>query len=128
MLVPPRPPGREAPPAVLADNLTKAVADRSLTEKQKVTTANVMHWTFSIVVSAAYGGLVEFWPAARSGFGTAFGEFVWLGFHEIALPALGATPALADLPISEQSNEFVSHAIFGASVEGVRGIVRAALS
>jgi putative membrane protein len=124
MLVPPRPPGREPPPAVLAENISEAVAGNRLTDEQKTVTANVAHWVFSIASSAAYGVAVEFWPQARSGFGTAFGEFVWLGFHEFALPLLGATPKLPDLPISEQTNEFVSHAIFGATVEGVRGLVR----
>jgi putative membrane protein len=126
-IAPPRPPGREPPPGVLADDVTRAVADKRLTHEQKATAANVMHWVFSILTSAAYGAAVEFWPTARSGFGTAFGEFVWVGFHELTLPALGATPALKDLPISEQANEFVSHAVFGATVEGVRGLVRAAV-
>jgi putative membrane protein len=125
MIVPPRPPGREPPPGVLADNVTRAVAGTSLRHEQKESVANVLHWVFSIVSSAVYGAVVEIAPQARAGFGTAFGEFVWLSFHEIALPALGATPTLPDLPASEQANEFVSHAIFGATVEGVRGLVRA---
>ena len=125
MIVPPRPPGREPPPGELAEKVTKAVADRSLSHKQKERTANVMHWAFSIITSAIYGAVVEVAPQARAGFGTAFGEFVWLSFHEITLPALGATPKLPELPISEQANEFVSHAIFGATVEGVRGLIRA---
>ncbi len=125
-IAPPRPPGREAPPAVLAENLTEALTGKPLSSERKTAAANAAHWVFSIVSSAAYGAAVEIWPAARSGFGTAFGEFVWLGFHEFALPLLGATPKLPDLPLSEQSNEFVSHAIFGATVEGVRGLVRAA--
>ncbi len=124
-IVPPRPPGREPPPGVLADEVTRAVADTSLSDEQKESTANVVHWIFSVVTSAIYGAVVEIAPQARAGFGTAFGEFVWLSFHEIALPVLGATPKLSELPISEQSNEFVSHAIFGATVEGVRGLIRA---
>ena len=124
-IVPPRPPGREPPPGVLADEVTRAVADTSLSDEQKESTANVVHWIFSVVTSAIYGAVVEVAPQARAGFGTAFGEFVWLSFHEIALPVLGATPKLPELPISEQSNEFVSHAIFGATVEGVRGLIRA---
>jgi putative membrane protein len=119
-IAPPRPPGRELPPAVLAEKMIR----RQLTDEQKSTTATVMHFAFSVSTGAAYGALVELWPAARIGSGTAFGLAIWAGFHELLLPAAGATPKLADLPVSEQVNEFVTHAIFGVTVEAVRGALR----
>jgi putative membrane protein len=124
-IVPPRPPGREPPPGILADKLVRAIADDGLTEEQRARVSAIVHWIFSIATSAIYGACVEVWPAAKAGWGTGFGLVIWVGFHEITLPLLGATPPLAELPASEQVNEFITHAIFGGTVESVRAALRA---
>ncbi len=107
--------------------LLEKLLGRRLDEATKSKAAIALHFGFSISVAAAYGGLTEIWPSATRGYGTAFGEAIWAALHEGVLPALGATPELADLPVSEQVNEFVTHAIFGATVEAVRGALRPVL-
>lgn len=119
-IAPPRTPDREPPPGVLAANIARAIDGRELTHEQQATIALAIHWTFSTVSGALYGAVVARAPYARFANGVGFGLVVWAGFHEFALPMLGATPPLRSVPAKEQMNEFVTHAIFGATVETVR--------
>jgi uncharacterized membrane protein YagU involved in acid resistance len=123
-IAPPRPKWRQPPPGVLAAKITRAVAGTDLTKSQRENASNVIHWTFSILSGALYGAIAERVPRARTGGGTIFGFVVWAGLHEIALPLARATPPLAELPVAEQLNEFVTHAIYGATVERVRALLR----
>lgn len=123
-IAPPRKPWRQPPPGILAAKFTRAVADEDLTKSQRERAANAIHWTFSIASAALYGALVEVWPRARAGNGSVFGIVVWVSFHEITLPLLGGTPPLDEVPASEQINEFIAHAIYGLTVDGVRAVMR----
>lgn len=122
-IVPPRTPDREPPPGIIAANIVRAASGRELSRERMATVALAIHWTFSTVTSAAYGVLVARTQRARLGSGVGFGLAVWVGFHEITLPLLRATPPLGELPIGEQVNECISHAIFGTTVERVRALV-----
>ena len=122
-IAPPRTPDREPPPGVLAANLVRAASGRELSPQRMATVALAVHWTFSTVMSAMYGALAARSKRARFAGGIGFGLALWVGFHEIALPLLRATPPLAELPVGEQVNECISHAIFGATVERVRASI-----
>ncbi len=122
-IAPPRTPDREPPPGVIAANIVRAVSGRELSHERMATVALAIHWTFSTLTSAMYGALAARAKPARAGGGVAFGIAVWVGFHEITLPLLRATPPLRELPIGEQINEAISHAIFGVTVERVRSLV-----
>lgn len=123
-IAPPRKPWRQPPPGILAAKFTRAVADEDLTKTQREKSANVIHWVFSIATAALYGAVVEVYPRARAGNGSVFGLVVWAGLHEITLPLLGGTPPIEEVPASEQINEFVTHAIYGVTVDAVRGLLR----
>ena len=60
--------------------------------------------------------------------GVPFGLAIWLGFHEVALPLLHATPPLPELPLSEQINECITHCAYGFSVERTRRSLRPLLN
>lgn len=122
-IVPPRTPDREPPPGIIAANVVRALNGRELSHERMATVALAIHWTFSTVTSAAYGALAARAKGARFGSGVGFGVAVWVGFHEITLPLLRATPPLPELPFAEQVNECISHAIFGVTVERVRAFV-----
>ena len=83
----------------------------------------MVHYTFSTLTSAFYGAFAARLPKARLVNGFIFGEILWAGLHEVTLPLLGGTPPLNELPSGEQVNEFVSHAMFGLTVESVRAKV-----
>lgn len=123
-IVPPRAPGREPPPGILVSNVLQARRGYGLDHAGKQKAAMAIHWTFSTLTSAAYGALAEFFPVVTAGYGTGYGEAIWLASHESTLPLLHLTPPLSQVPASEQINEFVSHGIFGASVEATRRFVR----
>ena len=124
VVAPPRAPDREPPPVIGVDKLLRATRGRGLAEKDKERAGMGVHWTFSIGVSAAYGALAEFFPWVTAGYGSAYGLGVWAASHESTLPLLGLTPPLDEVPASEQAIEFVSHAVYGASVELTRRVAR----
>ena len=120
---PPRIHGEPEPPEVLADK----VAGHSLTGTQKVVTREAIHWGFGVAAGAAYGALVEFYPAAAAQEGASFGLALLALTHETALPAMGLSPEPEDQSLREQSSEAAAHVLFGVTAERVRKLVRARL-
>lgn len=127
-VAPPRPPGREPPPGVLAANLVRWTSRRELTGDEKQRAAMTVHWIFSALSGALHGVAVEISPWFERGDGVPFGLAIWIGFHEITLPLFHATPPLRELPLSEQINECITHGIYGFCVERTRRVVRPLLS
>jgi uncharacterized membrane protein YagU involved in acid resistance len=119
-VVPPRPPGREPPPGILAADVRRNIDGRELSGDEKERAATSAHWLFSALSGALYGTILETNASLATFEGAPLGIALWLGLHEIALPLLKATPPLRELPISEQANEFVTHALFGFCVERTR--------
>jgi uncharacterized membrane protein YagU involved in acid resistance len=123
-VVPPRPPGREPPPGILAADLRRSIDGRELSADEKQRAAMSAHWLFSVLSGALYGALLETNVSIAALEGAPLGFALWLGLHEIALPLLHATPPLRELPLSEQLNEFVTHGLYGFSVERTRRAFR----
>jgi putative membrane protein len=124
VIAPPRTEDREPPPGIAVSKVFEAIRGRGLTPKEMERAAMGVHWSFSVLVSAVYGGVAELFPWVTAGYGTAYGVALWAATHESALPLLGLTPPLNQVPASEQITEFVSHGVYGASVELTRRIVR----
>src|SRR5271155_5341523 len=82
---PPRTHGEPDPPKVLAGK----IAGRELSPIEKTTAAETIHWGFGATVGAAYGALVEYFPAATDKDGASFGMALATLTHEGALPAMG---------------------------------------
>ena len=83
-----------------------------------------LHWSFSLAVGALYGAIAEFFPRARIGFGIGFGMVLLLLTHETTLPWFGFSQPWSEIPLKGHLSEIFTHAIFGASVEMVRRLVR----
>jgi putative membrane protein len=120
MVAPPRPPEREAPPAILIEK----VEGHHVPDDVKNTGGEAISWVFGTLTGALYGVIAEYVPQVRAGSGVAFGAAFWAGAHEIVLPAAGLTPPVQKLGAYEQGNELVTHAIYGAIVEGGRLLTR----
>jgi putative membrane protein len=127
-LVPPRPPDREPPPGVLVADVVRATDGRELSKDEKQRAAMTVHWIFSLLSGALHGVAVEANASLARSEGVPFGLAIWLGFHEVALPLLHATPPLPELPLSEQINECITHCAYGFSVERTRRSLRPLLN
>jgi putative membrane protein len=97
----------------------------SFEEKQKG--GPVVHYAFGALMGGLYGGLAEYSPAARAGFGTVFAAMLFAGADLVAVPALNLSGSPADAPVSTLATPFAAHLVYGVTTEGVRRLVRAAL-
>jgi len=66
-------------------------------------------------------------PMAKVGFGTAFGAALFAGADLWAVPALGLSGA-SENSVSSLATPFSAHLVYGVATEGVRRLVRAAIS
>ncbi len=100
------------------------VAGARLTGKGKKIAAPATHYLFGALAGGVYGLLAEYVPPVTAGFGTAFGASLFLGASESVLPALGLLPPPAKTPPLLHAGGLLAHAVYGASTEGVRRLVR----
>lgn len=87
----------------------------------------VVHYTFGALMGGLYGGLAEFVPAVRAGFGTTFGGLLFAGADLVAVPALDLSGSPGDAPPSSYATPLAAHLVYGATVELVRRVVRSVL-
>ncbi len=101
-----------------------AIAGARLTRKQRKAAAPVTHYLFGALTGGVYGWVTEYVPPITAGFGTAFGASLFLGASEAVLPALGMLPSPGKTPPLLHAGGLLAHAVYGASTEGVRRLVR----
>jgi putative membrane protein len=100
---------------------------RHLTFAQEQKAGPIVHYAFGALMGGLYGGLAEYSPAVRTGFGTVFGSLLFAGADMVAVPALHLSGSSADAPVSSLATPFAAHLVYGAATEGVRRLVRLAL-
>lgn len=93
-------------------------------EKQRVAGGSAVHFGFGSAMGAFYGALSELAPIVSSGYGTAFGAALFAGADEVALPSIGLSRKPEQIPASMHVLGLASHAVYGATLEGVRRLVR----
>ena len=111
-----------------ADKLAKAAGyELGKTEKKKA--GNWVHYGFGIAMGAAYGLLKETAPRSvrrmNPGLsGASYGSLVFLGAHEIAVPALklGSNPLKE--PVADQVSEYLAHIVYGLGTSLTYSAVR----
>jgi putative membrane protein len=87
----------------------------TIQEGTRLQTEPRVNYAFGAVAGGVYGGLAEYSPAVRSGFGATFGGMLFSVADRMEIPALNACPKTA--PIA-------SHVLFGVTAELVRRVVR----
>ena len=108
-----------------ADKITAAAkGGQHLTHEQRATGGPIVHYTFGALMGGLYGGLSEYSPIVRSGFGMTFGSLLFAGGDLLTVPALGLSKPLAEYPPSSYANPFTAHLVYGATTELVRRLVR----
>lgn len=71
----------------------------------------LIHMAFSIFFGGiVYCLLAERWPKIKLWQGVAYGLFIWVAFHIVILPVLGALPAPWNQPLGEHLSEIGGHA------------------
>jgi hypothetical protein len=108
-----------------ADAVAEATVDEPVPPRYREPTATAVHYGFGMFLGALYGAAVEVRPATSSGFGTVYGAAVSLVADEAAMPAFGFTPPALEVPASTHLRGFVSHLVFGLSLEAARRLLAA---
>lgn len=83
-----------------------------------------VHLAFGAITGAVYGAAVELDPRARVAVGVPFGVVVWALADEAVVPALGLKRSPRQTSAALQGYSLVSHVIYGATTELVRGMLR----
>ncbi len=108
-----------------ADRAARLALHRGLSKNEKKKAGPVVHYAFGAAMGGVYGLLAEYVPAARAGFGTAFGAALFVGADEFAVPALGLSGAPEEAPLSSHLYGLSAHLVYGAGTEAVRRVLAA---
>jgi putative membrane protein len=108
-----------------AGKLSESLLRRPLTKEEKKKAGPLVHYAFGTAMGALYGVLSEEIPKVKSGFGLPFGAALFIGADEIAVPALGlSSQSPSETKPQDHIYGLVSHFVYGATTELVRGEVR----
>jgi uncharacterized membrane protein YagU involved in acid resistance len=99
--------------------------DHALTPAEKKIAGPAVHYAVGVTSGIVYSVASEFLPEVTAGFGMPFGAALWLTVDEGAVPLLGLAKGPTKYPPSTHIYALASHLVFGATVEGVRRLLRA---
>ena len=119
-IYPPRTHGEQEPPELLAER----VAGHELVGPQREVAVEAIHWGFGALTGAAYGALVEYYPAATAKDGATFGMALSSLTHGTVLPAMGLAAKPEEQTARERTSEMATHVVYGVVTETVRRVVR----
>jgi putative membrane protein len=104
--------------------LAEKVAGHELVGTEKEVAVETIHWGFGALTGAAYGALVEYYPAATAKDGAGFGMALSSLTHGTVLPAMGLAVELEEQTARERTSEMATHVVYGVVTEMVRRVVR----
>lgn len=110
-----------------AEGLAAPVKGGPLTKEEKTKGGPMVHYTFGALMGGLYGGLAEYSPLVRSGFGTTFGSVLFIGGDLVAVPAFGLSKPIDEFPATSYAGPFTAHLVYGATTELMRRVFRAIL-
>jgi putative membrane protein len=119
-IYPPRTHGEPEPPEILAER----IAGHELAKAEKAAAVETIHWGFGALTGAAYGALVEYYPAANAKDGAGFGMALSSLTHGTVLPAMGLSAESEEQTARERTSEMATHVVYGVVTEMVRRVVR----
>jgi hypothetical protein len=100
----------------VADQLSRTVRGRPLSEPEKPVAGHLVHYGFGATMGALYGGAAAVQPAVTIGAGAGFGAAVWLGAHAIVVPTLGLARSPVQEPRGKELRELILHLAYGIAV------------
>ena len=108
------------PPAEVADRLARRVSGHGLSQQQRVSVLNPVHYSFGAAIGVLYVGVARRWPAVTRDLGVPAGLAIYGSTHASALPMLRVQEPPWKLPIAAVLWEGTSHAVFGLALESFR--------
>ena len=103
-----------------ADKVWMAVSGKPIPKRFRPASGQALHYGLGAALGGVYGGVAHVSPAITKGRGSGFSSAIWLGLDEGLLPRLGLGKTWTDTPAAEHLYGFLSHAVFGASLEAAR--------
>jgi putative membrane protein len=119
-IYPPRTHGELEP----SEELAERIAGHELVTTKKEVATEAIHWGFGALTGAAYGALVEYYPAANAKDGAGFGMALSSLTHGTVLPAMGLAAEPEEQTARERTSEMATHVVYGVVTEMVRRVVR----
>ncbi len=108
---------------IVARKIAEATG-KPLPKEEKKKAGRAVHYTFGTLMGVVYGVSAEILPEVTTGAGTAFGTLLFLGAHEIAVPAFQLAPSPAETPATDHLQHWAAHVVYGGSLELVRSLIR----
>jgi putative membrane protein len=118
------PPRTHGEPELPEEELAERIAGHELVGTKKEFATETIHWGFGALTGAAYGALVEYYPAANAKDGAGFGMALSSLTHGTVLPAMGLAAEPEEQTTRERTSEMASHVVYGVVTEMVRRVVR----
>ena len=120
-----KPTQSEAPPATLvtAEKISKAVAGEPVPKAAETAASNTVHYATGAALGVLYGVAAEFTPGIKTGLGTSYAGAVWAALDNGVVPALKLAPPPDETAPKDHVFAFVSHLVFGVSLELSRRVL-----
>ncbi|UZK64860.1 DUF1440 domain-containing protein [Sphingomonas sp. M1-B02] len=117
--------GGDGDPATVkaADAASEAIAGDPVPAPYRKPAGQAVHYLVGGVLGGIYGVLTEYRPAARAGFGSAYGIATAALIDEVAVPAVGLGAAPDEVPLATHFYGAASHLVYGWVLEGVRTLI-----
>ena len=114
--------GEASDPATLklARRLSRELLHREIPDDKIQAAEAAMHYGFGTVMGALYGGLSEYIPQTKAGFGSAYATALFVTADEIAVPLAGLSGKANEVPLSSHVLGLTSHLVYGVTAELVR--------
>ena len=111
-----------------AKKISKA-AGHDLSDAEKKRAGNIVHYSFGAAVGGIYGVLTETAPRRfrrmnPTVLGIGYGTAVFLGAHELAVPALNLGSNPLKEPVPDQISEYLAHLVYGVGTSLAYSVIR----
>jgi len=115
---------REDSTEVVAGKLAEVVHHPIVARDDKKRAGRAVHYTFGTLMGIVYGVASEILPETAAGGGMAFGTLLFLGAHEIAVPALRLAPPPTETAPIDHLEHWAAHVVYGGTLELTRSLMR----
>ena len=122
--------GTSGDPSTLkaADGISTSLAGQPVPEPARKLAASLAHYLTGALLGGVYGAAAEFFPGVTAGLGVRYAAATWVTADEMIVPLLGLAPPPTETKLVDHAYGFVSHAVFGLSLEFARRTMATVLS